>query len=76
MAAIRRRVEHLQHHSAPPDTYLAAFFKGDNWSTVRSAEITAALYAATTIIGPQVGFTPDDASARSMRNGGTMALLM
>ena len=23
-----------------------------------------------------MGFTPDDASARSMRNGGTMALLM
>ena len=43
---------------------------------IRSAEITAALCAATTIIGPQVGFTPDNVSARSMQAGGAMALLM
>ena len=76
MAAIRRRVAHLRHHSAPPDTHLATVFKVDHCSTVHSAEITAALYAATTIIGPQVGFTPDEVSARSIRTGGAMALLM
>ena len=38
--------------------------------------MTAALCAATTIIVPQVGFTPDNGSARSMRAGGAMALLM
>ena len=27
-------------------------------------------------MGPQVGFTPDDVSARSMRAGGAMAILM
>ena len=43
---------------------------------VRSAEITAALRDATTIIGPQVGFTPDNVSARSVRAGGAMDLIM
>ena len=36
----------------------------------------SALYAATTIIGPQVVFTPDEVSARSIRTGGAIALLM
>ena len=40
------------------------------------AEITAALRASTRIIGPQVGFTPDDVSARSMQDGGAMDFLM
>ena len=55
---------------------LAAVFNGKIWSKVLSAEITSALRAATTIIGTQVGFTPDDVSARSMRAGGAMSLLM
>ena len=60
----------------PLDTHLAAVFKGDKWSTFCSAEITATLRAATTIIVTKVGFTPDDVSACSMRPGGAMALLM
>ena len=70
MAAIRRRVAHLRQHIAPPNMHLAAVFKVNKWSTIRSAEITAALCAATTIIGPQLGFTPDDVSSHSMRGGG------
>ena len=46
------------------------------WYTVHSSEITAALRAATTIIGPQVRFTSEDFSARLMQAGGDMALLM
>ena len=69
-------MEHLGHHSASLDTHLSAVFKVDKWSTVRSAEINAALRAATTIIGPYVGFKPDNVRACSMRPGGTMALLM
>ena len=56
--------------------HLATVFNGKRWSTVLSAEITSALRAATTIIGTQVRFTPDDVSARSMRAGGAMSLLM
>ena len=51
-------------------------FNGTAWSTVRSAEITAALRTATTLMETQVGFTPEDASTRSMRAGGAMALLV
>ena len=76
MAAIRRRVAHLRQHGATPDTHLAAVFNGTTWSTVRSAEITAALRTATTLVGPQVGFTPEDVNARSMWDEGAMALLM
>ena len=76
VAAIRRRMAHLRQHGATPDTHLAAVFNGAAWSTVRSAKITTALRAATTTMGPQVGFTPEDISARSMRAGGAMALLM
>ena len=69
-------MEHLRQHGATPDTHLAAVFNGAAWSTVRSAKITTALRAATTTMGPQVGFTPEDVSARSMRAGSAMALLM
>ena len=76
VASIRRRVAHLRQHVATPDTHLAAVFNGTTWSTVCSAEITAALRAATTLMRPQVGFTPEDVGARSMRAGGAMDLLM
>ena len=76
MAAIRRRVAHLRQHGATPDTHLVTVFNGATWSTVCSVEITAALRAATTRIGPQVGFTPEDVSAQSMRASGAMALIM
>ena len=76
MAAIRRCVAHLRQHGATPDTNLAAVLNVVKWSTVRSAEITTALCAATTIIEPQMGFTPEDVIARLMRASGAMALLM
>ena len=67
---------HLRQHGTTPDTHLAAVFNEVKWSTVLSDKITTALRAATTSIGPQVGLTPEDVSARSMRAGGVMALLM
>ena len=76
VGAIWRRVAHLQQHGAPRNIHLSAVFNGKIWCTVLSAKITSALRAATTIIGPQVGFTPDDLSAHSMRAGGAMDLLM
>jgi hypothetical protein len=39
------------------------------------ALITAALCIAITAIGPNLGFNPEDISARSLRSGGAMALL-
>ena len=70
-------VWHTYDSKSPPlDMHLVAVFKGDKWSTVHSAEITAALRAATKIIRPQVGFTPDDVSARSMQAGAAVAPLV
>ena len=34
------------------------------------------LRAATTLMGPKVGFMPEDVSTQSLRAGGAMALLM
>ena len=76
VAAIWCRVAHLRKHGATPDTHLAAVFNGTAWSTVRTAETTAVLRAATTLMGPPVGFTLEGVSAQSMRAGGAMALLM
>ena len=76
MAAIRRRVAHLRQHSAPQNTYLAAVVKVNKWATICSTEITAALCAATKIIGTHVRITPDDVIARSMWAGGAISLLM
>ena len=56
--------------------HLAAVFNEVKWSTVRSAKINTALRAATSIVVPQVGFTSEDLSARSMRAGGAISLLM
>ena len=55
---------------------LAAVFNGTTWSTVRSAEITTALCAATTLMGPRLVFTPEEVSAQLMRADGAMALIM
>ena len=71
-----RRVAHIRQNGATPDTHLAAIFNKTVWSTVRSAEINAALRAATTLMGPQVGFTLEDISVRSMRAGGARALFI
>ena len=76
VAAIRRRVEPLQQHSAPINTHLAAIFNVKRRSTMRSADITSELSDTTNIIGTQLGFIMDNISARLMRSGGAMALIM
>ena len=44
---------HTYDSTSPPlNSHLAAVFKGNKWSTIRSAEFAAALCVATTIIGP------------------------
>jgi hypothetical protein len=42
---------------------------------VKPADITAALKAAVTFLGPQLGFLASDVTARSLRAAGTNALL-
>ena len=73
--ALARRVRHLRATGALPTTPLASYFEHHRHHCVTPADITAALCASVTLIGPSVGFLPQDISARSLRAAGAMALL-
>jgi hypothetical protein len=77
VAALTRRVQHLRTHNAPIHTPLASYFSSPNTTLepIKPSHITATLRASTAIIGPSVGFLPQDISARSLRAAGAMALL-
>jgi hypothetical protein len=73
--ALVRRILHLRHHSSPPATPLATYYTNNIANPVRPADITDALRQATALVGPSIGFLPNDISASSLRAGGAMALL-
>lgn len=74
--AVRRRVEHLRLHNASPDTPLfTVFMPTGRRSKVTSTNLTVALRASCKHIGPSLGLTSSDISARALRAGGAMALL-
>jgi len=70
------RVIHLRRHNAPPSTPLATFYNADGLHKVKPSDITDVLRAACRILGPALGLAPGDISARSLRAGGAMALLI
>ena len=76
VVTIRRHVAHLQQNGAPINAQIVTVFKGKQRSTVYIVEISAALCNTTNIIGPQVGFTTEDISARSMWAGRAIDILM
>jgi hypothetical protein len=72
------RVRYLRHQNAPHDTPLCVIrspMRPSTWCTISSKLITETIRTSATILGPQLGFNPDDVSARSCRAGGAMALL-
>jgi hypothetical protein len=72
-----RRILHLRQHHALSTQPLATYFEAGQWHNVLSSDITAALRAAVTFIGPHlVGLSPSDITARSLRASGAMALLL
>jgi len=76
VAAVRRRVQHLRSHNAPPDTPLYTVFLGGGTSrNVLSSQLTSALRRSCGIIGHTLGFSPREISARALRAGGAMALI-
>ena len=75
LLAIVRRVTHLREHHAPLDTPLASYHIARRCRFVTSANVTDALRISAGVIGPSIGLTPNDISARSLRAGGAMALL-
>jgi len=72
--AVARRILHLRGRRATLDSILATFHDGRRFKAVQAKDITAALRAATSIIGSDYNFAPSDVSARSLRAGGAMAL--
>ena len=73
--AVVNRIKHLRRHHAPRETPLCAYWADGAWKHVRPGDITAALRASVSVIGPRVGFVAKDLSARSLRAAGAMALL-
>ena len=75
-----RRVLHLREFTAPTTTPLATYFRVDAGRTSRHpvtpADITIALRISALALGPTIGLLPDDITARSLRAGGAMALLL
>jgi hypothetical protein len=75
-----RRIVHLRLHQASPSTPLCAVFcptstAHNKWCSVTAALVTATIRVSAAIMGPSIGFRPEDVSARSTRAGGAMALL-
>jgi len=70
------RVIHLRQHHAHPSTPLATYYKDGKAQTICPKDISTALKQACAIIGPALGLSPQDISARSLRAGGAMALLI
>jgi hypothetical protein len=76
LRAIRRRVLYLRSNGAPQDTPLCSVLERQRWRLVPSTAVTAALRASATDIGHTLGLQPGDISARALRAGGAMALLL
>lgn len=72
---IIRRVLHLRHNNAPPDTPLHTYYKDGIPAHTRATDLTIALRASATRLFSTLGINPADISARSLRSGGATALL-
>lgn len=74
--AIIRRVLHLRQQNAPPHTPLARVFTPTGVQHVTPSLITKTLRDAVKFLGHDLGFLPQEVSARSLRAAGAMALLV
>ena len=75
VAASARRIQHLREHLAPPTAPLCTYYRDGNPSFVTASDITTTLKASVAALGPQLGFSASEVSARSLRAAGAMALL-
>jgi hypothetical protein len=73
---IRCHVLYLRALGAPADTPLCSVLERHRWRLVPSTAVTAALRASAAVIGAGLGLQPGDISARALRAGGAMALLL
>jgi hypothetical protein len=75
VASAARRVQHLHDNLAQPTAQLCTYYHNDSPHYVTSCDITATLRASVRVVGPRLGFLPNEVSARSLRAAGAMALL-
>jgi hypothetical protein len=73
--ATARRIKYIRLNGGDENTPLCAFKRGNRWLTVSSDMITAMLRTSVAML-PNLGLSPDDITARSLRAGGAMALLL
>jgi hypothetical protein len=74
VAAVRRRVLHLRHNKAPPNTPLYCFSPLGQTQPVLASQLSAELRRSCDHIGPTLGIDHSEISARVLRAGGAMAL--
>ena len=73
---LARRVIHLRTRHAPVGAPLSRVYMPDGHTkSVKPADITAALKAAVTFLGPQLGFLASEVTTRCLRAAGANALL-
>ena len=73
--AAARRVRHLLANKAAPTTLFCTYYEHGRAAVVTPTAITNALRASVQALGPTLGFSPAEVSARSLRASGAMALL-
>jgi hypothetical protein len=74
--ALARQVTHLLEHSFPTSTPICTFYSNNKTHYVTPRDITTTLRCSIQALGPTaIGFTTTEASARSLRAAGAMALL-
>jgi hypothetical protein len=76
IAAASRRVLYLRQNDAPPNTPLYTVYFPPEARHVTASQLTGALRASCTLIGPSLGIDRSEISARSLRAGGAMALVL
>ena len=71
-----RRMLHARDNNAAMTAPLARYKSGRRWTPLQPKHLSDTLKLAVTALGPaNLGFTPADVSARSLRASGAMALL-
>ena len=71
-----RQVVHLQCLGTTINTSISSVQCARKWAQVRSTDITVVIQEIVRAAGPAIRFTADDISARSLCDGGAMALLI
>jgi hypothetical protein len=74
--SLARRIIHLRNNNAPPHTPLGRVFTSKGIERITPSAISKCLKDAVRYIGFDLGFLPEEVSARSLRAAGATALLV